>query len=81
MRTARNPLLVRGLLDRYAATTARAVEVADRSHESLASRTRETRWLLVVVGLVFVAGQMVPLWLGTALRAGHEATVITREHG
>jgi len=63
---------VRTLLDRYTDTITRAQAVAAESRQDIDDRTGSTRWLLVLLALVFAAGQLVPIWLGINLRAGSD---------
>lgn len=62
-------VLVEALLDRYAATTSQAQAVAADTEAELGAGTSQSRWLVVLLGLVFAAGQAVPIWLGSLLRA------------
>lgn len=55
------------LLDRYATTAANAQALAERSRDDLHSSAREAKVLLIVLGLVFALGQVVPIWLGLTL--------------
>lgn len=57
------------LLDRYADTTVEAKKLTRSSRADLASSADLTRWLLVLFGLVFALGQVVPIWLGSMLLA------------
>ena len=58
---------VAGLLDRYSVTVARAEHLASSSRDHLAERARWAQLLLVLFGVVFALGQIVPLWLGSEL--------------
>jgi DNA repair ATPase RecN len=58
---------VETVIDRYGTTTADATALAARSRAELADSARLARWLLVALGVVFAAGQVVPLWLGRQL--------------
>lgn len=55
------------LLDRYTSTTSDAQSLAASSRDDLGESARLTRWLLVLLALVFAVGQIVPIWLGVAL--------------
>ena len=57
------------LLDRYAVTAERAEAVATTTKEQLGAGTSESRWFVAMLGLVFAAGQAVPIWLGSLMRA------------
>lgn len=57
------------LLDRYADTTVEAKKLTRSSRADLARSADLTRWLLVLFGLVFALGQVVPIWLGSMLLA------------
>ena len=61
---------VAGLVDRYRNTAEEARTLAARSRSRLDSDTGTARVLLIVVGLIFAAGQVVPIWLGAALLQG-----------
>ncbi len=58
---------VGSLLDRYTSTTADAQFLAEGSRRDLAGSADLTRWLLVLVAIVFGVGQIVPIWLGLSL--------------
>ena len=58
------------LIDRYSTTAAEAKLVATRSRLDLESSARGARLLLVLLGVVFALGQIVPIWLGSALARG-----------
>ena len=69
------------LVDRYATTATEAAAIAASSRRDLHDSARSARLLLIVLGLVFIAGQIVPIWLGTALLAEEPLhTVIARRH-
>lgn len=70
------------LLDRYATTTAEAQALSAESRDDLRSSARQAKLLLVVLGVVFALGQVVPIWLGMTLIKDSSAvhTVITRTH-
>jgi methyl-accepting chemotaxis protein len=55
------------VLDRYTSTTADAQSLAAASREDLDESATLTRWLLVLLALVFGVGQIVPIWLGLSL--------------
>ena len=55
------------LVARYAATAVEASAIAASSRQDLHDSARSTRLLLIVLGWVFIGGQLVPIWLGTAL--------------
>jgi len=67
------------LVQRYATTAADATVLAAQSRKDLKSSANTTRVLLILLGLVFALGQIVPIWLGTVLlgQAG-TPTVIVR---
>jgi methyl-accepting chemotaxis protein len=58
---------VGGLIDRYKTTAADAQALARQSRRDLDSSATSTRALMIVLGLVFALGQIVPIWLGTVL--------------
>lgn len=67
------------LIDRYATTATEAADIATSSRRDLHDSARSTRLLLIVLGLVFIASQIVPIWLGMALLADERPhTVIAR---
>lgn len=69
------------LIDRYAATAGEAATLAASSRRNLHDSASSTRLLLIVLGLVFIAGQIVPIWLGTVLLGEQSIhTVIARRH-
>ena len=69
------------LLDRYAATTADAQRLATDSRADLSDSARSTRILLWLLGAVFAAGQIVPIWLGIVLLGdGGVQSIVTRRH-
>ncbi len=69
------------LVDRYSSTTTNALRLAATSRGDLHASARETRILLVVLGLVFALGQVVPIWLGITLitEAGTAHSIIVRK--
>ncbi len=71
------------LLDEYESTAAEAASLAKRSRSDLQDSERWSKLLVVLLGLVFAAGQVVPLWLGRSLMAPaeHGAVIVTRDHG
>lgn len=69
------------LIDRYATTAVEASTLATTSRRDLHDSASSTRLLLIVLGLVFIAGQIVPIWLGTVLLGEQSIhTVIARRH-
>jgi len=64
------------LLDRYTSTMANAKVLAARSRDDLAQSASLSRWLLVLLAVVFAAGQIVPIWLGLLLLRDSNATTI-----
>lgn len=58
------------VLAQYEGTAADATALARQSRADLEDSARVTRWLVVLGGIVFAAGQLVPLWLGRELRRG-----------
>lgn len=67
------------LVDRYATTAADATALANQSRKDLKSSADATRVLLILLGLVFALGQIVPIWLGVVLIGQSAApTVIIR---
>lgn len=55
------------LLDRYSDTASRAQALARESRADLTRSADLTRWLLIVLGVVFALTQVVPIWLGSVL--------------
>ena len=55
------------LVDRYATTAATAQVVTEQSRNNLESSARVARVVLVLLGLVFALGQVVPIWIGKEL--------------
>ncbi len=55
------------LLDRYAETASGAQELAARTRGDLDGQSDLARLLVTLLGLSFVAGQIVPLWIGPEL--------------
>lgn len=55
------------LLIEYAVTTDEARVLAERSRNDLDSSTTLAGWLIVVLAIVFAAGQLAPIWLGLEL--------------
>jgi hypothetical protein len=51
------------LLDRYEATTSEAQALASRARDDLRSQARWARTLVVLLGVAFAAGQLLPLWM------------------
>jgi hypothetical protein len=69
------------LVARYAATAVEASAIAVNSRQDLHDSARSTRLLLIVLGLVFIAGQIVPIWLGTVLLTDESThRVVARRH-
>jgi hypothetical protein len=68
------------LLDRYATTAKEAEVLAARSRLDLQSSANEAKVLLIVLGIVFALGQLVPIWLGLTLlnESSNIQTLITR---
>jgi methyl-accepting chemotaxis protein len=58
------------LVDRYTKTATEAKLLATVSRSQLSSSARNARVLLVLFGLVFAFGQIVPIWLGLELMRG-----------
>src|SRR4051794_14182243 len=58
------------LVDRYAKTATEAQFLTAVSRARLATSARTARVLLVLFGLVFAFGQIVPIWLGRELMRG-----------
>lgn len=67
---------VAGLLSRYSATASQAKAVAQSSRDDLSHTANLTRWLLILLGLAFALGQIVPIWLGSVLLASDRAGTI-----
>ena len=59
---------VAALLDRYAGTASQAERLALASRADLAASARWAGLVLILFGIVFALGQLVPLWLGSCLR-------------
>jgi ABC-type transporter Mla subunit MlaD len=62
------------LVERYATTASDASDRATQSRADLASSAKATRLLILLLGIVFALGQIVPIWLGVELlnrSAGH----------
>ena len=55
------------LVDRFAKTAANAQIVTAVSRNNLQSSARSARVLLILLGLMFAAGQIVPIWIGKEL--------------
>lgn len=55
------------LVDRYAKTAATAKVVTAQSRADLESSARSARVVLLLLGLIFAAGQIVPIWIGKEL--------------
>jgi ABC-type transporter Mla subunit MlaD len=69
------------LVDRYADTAADATTLMTESRKDLERSSTETRTLLILLGIVFGLGQVVPIWLGTVLLGDTPTrTIITRKH-
>ena len=69
------------LVGRYSATAVEATAIAASSRKDLHDSARSTRWLLIALGLVFIAGQLVPIWLGTVLLSDESTySVIAGRH-
>jgi transcriptional regulator with XRE-family HTH domain len=65
------------ILDQYAATAAEANELVAESREALTSQLRAARVIVLVLGLVLAAGQVVPLGRGWLLaRPGTAAELL-----
>jgi hypothetical protein len=68
------------LLARYSSTAIQAKLLAQSSRHDLSRSADLTRLWLIVLGLVFALGQIVPIWLGSVLLSGDSvgSTVIMR---
>lgn len=55
------------LIDRYQAQAGRAGDLVDGSRDDLDGSVTAMRVLVILGGLVFAAGQLVPLWVGSGL--------------
>ncbi|CAN5490992.1 hypothetical protein BH23ACT3_BH23ACT3_11510 [soil metagenome] len=55
------------LLDAYRATTADALDLAGTTRDDLGTELARTRLLIVLLGLTFAVGQIVPAWVGREL--------------
>ena len=58
------------LLRRYADTAGKATQLEESSRRDLSHSANLARWLLILLGLVFTLGQVVPIWLGLSLLSG-----------
>jgi len=68
------------LIARYSTTADDAKFVATRSRLELQSTARGARVLLVLLGAVFALGQIVPIWLGSALARGSDGKELVAGH-
>jgi hypothetical protein len=55
------------LLDAYRVTTADALDLAGTTRDDLGTDLARTRLLIVLLGLTFAVGQIVPAWVGREL--------------
>lgn len=58
---------VDGLLDEYSVTTAQAEVLARQSRGDLGDSAALAKLMVVLLGIVFALGQIVPIWLGRTL--------------
>jgi len=71
---------VEALLARYQQTASEARALAEASRVELGTSASSTRWMIVVLGLTFAAGQLVPIWLGWTLLGRGPGHVVVRRH-